>query len=120
VVVPFGRHTDDYRLAARAIAADAAAQVAANGGAAGERPVAWTMVRGRTDAGNSVGVNGLVAMVAADGRFEAEVPLHVGENSIDVTARTPGNLTNHAQLTVMVSDRDPRGRRSRRSRRRRS
>src|SRR5262249_27064023 len=91
-------------------ASEAGAQVAALGGAAGSSPVAWTEVKGRTDAGNTVDVNGVLANMAADGAFTAEVPLQVGENNIVVTAREPQGVASRASLAVVVADRDAEGR----------
>ncbi|MBM4248088.1 MAG: hypothetical protein FJ149_01360 [Euryarchaeota archaeon] len=44
------------------------------------------MVRGNTDAGSSVMVNGVAAQMDRSGRFTAEIPLTEGENSIVVTS----------------------------------
>src|SRR5262249_20319830 len=110
LVLPFGHASDDVRLAPHAaIVGEAGAQVAALGGAAGGEPVAWTQVKGRTDVGNSVEVNGLTAAVAIDGAFAAEVPLHLGENTINVVARDAKGLTNRASMTVAVADHDANG-----------
>jgi hypothetical protein len=67
VVLPYGQKTPDVRVAPHASIPDReGAPVAALGGAAGERPIAWTQVRGRTDVDNAVAVNGVLAEVAED------------------------------------------------------
>src|SRR5262249_23783976 len=110
LVLPFGEAADGTRLAPdAAIVGEAGAQLAAMGGAAGGEPAAWTQGKGRTDAGKGVEVNGLADTVAEDGAFAAEVPLHVGENTINVLARDASGLTNRAAVTVAVADRDANG-----------
>src|SRR6185503_12392458 len=81
----------------------------AAGGASGGRPVAWTQVRGTTEADNTVAVNGMIVPVSETGLFRLEVPLHVGENTINIATRESRGLTNRATLTVMVADRDEQG-----------
>src|SRR5262249_2662336 len=110
VVLPFGEHTEDVRLAPRAaLVGGAGAPVAALAGAGGDAPVAWTQVRGRTNAGNAVDVDGSAAAVGADGSFGLELPLHVGENDIVVVARDDNGFSSRATLAVAVADRDSAG-----------
>jgi len=110
LVLPYGQKTADVRVAPHAsIPSQAGEPVAALGGASGQKPIAWTQVRGRTDPDNAVAVNGVLAEVNEDGAFAVEVPLHIGENNIAVATREPHGLTNHATLTVTVADRDEKG-----------
>ncbi|MEM4728457.1 MAG: right-handed parallel beta-helix repeat-containing protein [Thermoplasmata archaeon] len=44
------------------------------------------MVRGYTDPGSSVTVNGILAQIDSSGRFACEIPLQEGENSLVLTA----------------------------------
>lgn len=46
-----------------------------------------TTVRGKSEVGSTVTVNGEVVPVSADGKFSADVPLAKGRNSFTVTAR---------------------------------
>ena len=110
VRLPYGQASDDMKLAPRpgasgeAVVADANAEVASGGSA-----VAWTTLRGRTDTGATVQVNGRTAAVADDGGFAVEVPLHVGENNINVVARDAQGLSNQTNIAVQVADREPDG-----------
>jgi hypothetical protein len=110
LVLPYGQKTEDVRVAPHAsLPGESGAPVAALGGAAGEKPIAWTRVRGRTNPDNAVAVNGALVDVAADGAFTIEVPLHMGDNDIAIASRSPRGLTNHASLTVTVADRTEHG-----------
>jgi Glucodextranase, domain B len=52
----------------------------------GRIPDSKVMVRGLTDPGSAVTVNGIAAQMEKSGRFTAEIPLSEGENSIVVTS----------------------------------
>ena len=105
VRLPYGQATEDMKLAPKPGASgealsDAGGEVAASG-----TTVAWTTLRGRTDAGTSVMVNGQTAAVANDGAFAVEVPLHLGENTIHVVAKDAQGMSNMTSVAVQVADR---------------
>ena len=66
-------------------------------------------MRGRTDANAVIEVNGRKVDVATDGGFTAQVPLHVGENTISVMARDAAGMCNLAHLAVQVADHEQDG-----------
>src|SRR5205823_2650153 len=96
VRLPYGQASTDVRLASNPSQPAAAGQVASAGDGAGTGAVAWTNVRGRTDAGAVIEVNGRKTDVGADGGFSSEVPLHVGDNTISIQAKDAAGLTNLA------------------------
>src|SRR5262249_54719091 len=83
--------------------------IASTDDASGSNPMAWTTVRGRTDGGATVQVNGKQTGVAPDGVFSTEVPLHVGENTIAIEAKDAQGLSNLAHVTVQVADHESDG-----------
>jgi hypothetical protein len=68
--------------------------------------VASVTLRGEADPGAAVSVNGKETLVAADGRFEAEVPLAPGANRVSVTTMDRFGRTAGAEETLHV-DREP-------------
>jgi hypothetical protein len=68
--------------------------------------VASVTLRGEADPGAAVSVNGKETLVAADGRFEAEVPLAPGANRVSVTSMDRFGRTAGAAETLHV-DRQP-------------
>jgi uncharacterized repeat protein (TIGR01451 family) len=60
-------------------------------------------VRGRTDPGNQVLIDGEAASVASDGSFQTVLPLSVGENTFGVVAVAPNGYTSLVNLGVDLS-----------------
>ncbi len=69
--------------------------------------VASVTLRGEAGPGAAVWVNGKEAQVAADGRFEAEVPLAPGVNSVSVTSMDRFGRTADVEETLRVDRRPP-------------
>jgi hypothetical protein len=69
--------------------------------------VASVTLRGEADPGAAVSVNGKETPVAADGRFEAEVPLAPGANRVSVTTMDRFGRTAGAEETLHVDRRPP-------------
>ena len=78
------------------------------GGAAAESIVAHRL-RGRTEPGNSVELEGATLPVAADGSFTSELRLRTGTTSFSLLVRNPDGYTRIANLTVKLSQRDEQG-----------
>jgi hypothetical protein len=110
VRLPFGQASADVKLASHAAdSSGGGVPLASTDGAAGDRPVAWTQVRGRTDSSAVVEVNGRKVAVGADGGFTSQVALHVGENTISVMAHDATGMSNLTHVTVQVADREADG-----------
>jgi len=60
-------------------------------------------VRGRTEPGNQVFIDGEAVKVQGTGAFETDLPLAVGENTFGVVAMAPGGLTSLVNLAVNLS-----------------
>ncbi len=75
-----------------------------NGGV--HHPKVEIPVRGRTEPGNMVFIDGEPAPVSASGSFETKVPLTVGENTFGIVAIGPGGHTNVVNLDVDLSGKD--------------
>jgi len=58
-------------------------------------------VQGRASPSSTVTINGSTALVGADGRFNAVVPLRVGKNTLDVAAEDMTGRTRRASSTVV-------------------
>jgi hypothetical protein len=109
VRLPFGQSTDEVRTNTTGALIESAAPIAGTESATGSSPVAFTTLKGVTDAGVQMTVNGQPVVVAADGAFAVEVPLHVGANTFSMVAKDAQGLTNSATLAVDVADRDAEG-----------
>lgn len=66
-------------------------------------------LRGRTDPGNSVELDGAGIQSGADGSFAAELGLRMGENTYGLLVRNQAGYSRIANLLVRVSDRDREG-----------
>jgi hypothetical protein len=62
------------------------------------------VVRGSTEAGASVSVNGLVAQVRTDGSFVLRIPLPAGASTIRVTATDAAGNSGSTSVGVTVAD----------------
>jgi uncharacterized repeat protein (TIGR01451 family) len=60
-------------------------------------------VRGRTEAGNQVFIDGEAVEVGGDGSFKTHLPLAVGENTFGVVAMAPNGYTSLVNLEVNLS-----------------
>jgi glucodextranase-like protein/FecR-like protein len=58
-------------------------------------------IQGRTSRSATVHVNGAEAAVGADGRFTATLPLHEGENDVDVAVEDIRGNTRQASTTIV-------------------
>ena len=67
--------------------------------------VARVRLRGRTDPGNRVDVDGRTILVLPDGTFSDQLALHVGENRFELVARDPQGTPRVAHLVVRALDR---------------
>ncbi len=74
------------------------------------RASAICTLRGRTDPGNLVEIEGKPATVEADGTFRAEIAASPGRSVHRVTARSPEGLLRSASVRLEVMDRAPDGR----------
>ncbi|MGH7730649.1 MAG: hypothetical protein ACRENJ_05290, partial [Candidatus Eiseniibacteriota bacterium] len=113
MLMPFGKSADGVRVEPRsalmrrpqAPAGLASMAVGGAGGAAGAgRPVAHLRLRGLTDPGNRVELDGEPIPVEADGAFASELSLHVGENAFGLVVRDPGGTQREASLVVRALD----------------
>ena len=102
--MPYGQSSEDVRLASKPGGTSEALSDASGESASGST-VAWTTLRGRTDAGAELRINGQRAAVASDGAFAVEVPLHMGENTIHVVAKDAEGMSNLSSVTLQVADR---------------
>src|SRR5262249_27752125 len=104
---PFGESTPDVQLVPRPAANGA--KLAGADATTGERAVAFTQVRGRSDKGAVVEGNGRQGGGDAEGRFASPGPLHGGENTSSVPARDAAGLSTLAHLSVQVADHEADG-----------
>jgi outer membrane protein OmpA-like peptidoglycan-associated protein len=77
--------------------------------AEGRATLARVRLRGRTDPGNRVEVDGHAILVGPDGSFSDQLALHVGENRFELVARDPQGTPRVAHLVVRALDRAPGG-----------
>jgi len=105
LLMPFGESTDGVRVEPRSAVPGAAEALASLGGAHGAPLAARVRLRGRTDAGNHVEIDGEPAVVAPDGTFVAELSLHVGANAFGLVVRDPAGTQREASLIVRALDR---------------
>ncbi|MEY4374584.1 MAG: hypothetical protein RL760_750, partial [Candidatus Eisenbacteria bacterium] len=106
--LPIGASTEEVRTNPTSAVVESAQPIAGEEGAS-VQPVAYTTVRGQTDAGASIQVNGVQATVAEDGSFAVDVPLHVGRNEVTMVATDANGIRNSAKMAVQVADRDAEG-----------
>ena len=66
-------------------------------------------LRGHTDPGNRVEIDGAVVAVAEDGSFIQPLSLHLGKNNIAVIATNPQGYSRIADVRAELSDRDADG-----------
>ncbi len=66
-------------------------------------------LRGRTDSGNVIEIDGETVAVAQDGSFSHLLSLHLGENNIAVMATNPQGYSRIADLQAELNDRDADG-----------
>ncbi len=107
--IPFGESVGSLRVepdAARGGAAEALASLAIAGG---QPAVAHVRLRGRTDPGNRLDVDGRAVPVRSDGTFSDELALHVGENAFELVVRDARGTPRVARLVVRALDRAPGG-----------
>ncbi|MFM7231637.1 MAG: hypothetical protein ACKO3S_06605 [bacterium] len=107
--LPFGQSTGDLRTEPRSAVLEVGMPLAADDATTGSSPVAYTTLRGVTDAGATVTVNGQGVSVGEDGTFTVEVPLRVGRNDFALVARDASGLVNTTTRTIEVADRDANG-----------
>jgi uncharacterized repeat protein (TIGR01451 family) len=74
-----------------------------------ESGVVRCLVRGRTDPGSSVLVDGRPVALDADGAFAIEQTLVTGENAVGVLVRNAQGYSHTANLVLRVSERDAQG-----------
>jgi uncharacterized repeat protein (TIGR01451 family) len=67
-------------------------------------------LRGRTDPGATLSLNGREILAGADGTFSSNLSLEVGENVFGVLARNEEGYSRSANLLVRLNDRDADGR----------
>jgi uncharacterized repeat protein (TIGR01451 family) len=66
-------------------------------------PTVKIPVRGRTEPGNQVFIDGEAVEVSSDGGFKTELPLAVGENTFGVVAMAPNGYTSLVNLAVNLT-----------------
>jgi len=66
-------------------------------------PTIKIKVRGRTDPGNQVFLDGEAVPVAASGEFQTDLPLAIGENTFGAVAVAPNGTTSLLNLAVNLS-----------------
>ncbi|HYM82454.1 MAG TPA: OmpA family protein [Candidatus Limnocylindria bacterium] len=108
VRLPFGESLEGVGIEPRA-AFESSEPLANVGGEVVEQTVARVRLRGRTNAGNRVEVDGAPVAVEPDGSFTADLALHIGENTFGVVARNPTGVLRVANVVVRALDRDPEG-----------
>ena len=105
-VMPFGKSADGVRVEPRSALEGPVQPLAGLGSAGAGRPVAHVRLRGHTDSGNRVELDGESIPVDADGTFVTELSLRVGENAFGLVARDPGGAQREANLVVRALDQE--------------
>ena len=101
--------SESPRAAAAKGAAGTAGAPGGPGAAAQQGVLAACGLRGKTEPGNSVELDGAVLATAPDGSFQAELGLKMGDNGYSLLVRNREGYTRIANLLVRVSGRNPEG-----------
>jgi OmpA family protein/glucodextranase-like protein len=106
MLMPFGKSADGVRVEPRSALRRRPEPLAGLSSAGSGRPVAYVRLRGHTDAGNRVEVDGETVPVEADGAFVAELSLRVGENAFGIVVRDSAGTQREANLVVRALDQE--------------